>query len=318
LPDRIFFGGGGGASTTSPTGSSSQGGNGGGIVIIVADTLMGNGGNIIANGEKGGSDTGLGGSGGGGAGGSIALYIKSYGSSPMKFSAQGGNGGDNPGNFGDGGGGGGGLLFISSALTGNVADSLEGGKAGNYPASTASDGIIGEKRPNFMAVLNGFLYNSIRSSVTGDQVDSICSNVPPPKITGTAPVGGTMPYTYKWEKSSDAAFTTPIVLTNDADPTNYTPTVTEAATVWFRRIITDSSLPTAMVDTSKAVQIIVQPQILNNLIVADPDTICFGSDPQIIRQGIPDLVVPSATYLKYIWQDSIIGGAWGIAIRPVD
>jgi gliding motility-associated-like protein len=308
LMDRIFFGGGGGASTTSPTGSSSQGGNGGGIVIIVADTIMGNGGNIIANGEKGGSDTGLGGSGGGGAGGSIALYVKSYGSSPVKFSAQGGNGGDNPGTFGEGGGGGGGLLFISTALTGNVTDSLEGGKAGNYPASTASDGIIGEKRLNFMAVLNGFLYNSIRSSVTGDQVDSICSNVLPPKITGTVPVGGTPPYTFKWEKSNDAAFTTPNDLNNNS--TDYTPTVVESATVWFRRIITDSSLPTALKDTSKAVQIIVQPEILNNLIVADPDTICFGSDPKIIKQGIPDLVLPS-TYLRYIWQDSTVGGVWG-------
>jgi gliding motility-associated-like protein len=62
------------------------------------------------------------------------------------------------------------------------------------------------------------------------------------------------------------------------------------------------------------VQIIVQPQIQNNLIVADPDTICFGSDPQIIRQGVPDLVVPSPTSLKYIWQDSTVGGHWGIQL----
>ncbi len=309
LLNRIFLGGGGGASTTSVTGSSSQGGNGGGIVIIVADTITGNGGGIIADGGQGGTDTGLGGSGGGGAGGSIALYIKSYESSPLQFSVRGGNGGDNPGTFGEGGGGGGGLLFISTDLTGNVTNYMDGGKGGNYPSSTAFDGNAGEKRLSFMAVLNGFLYNSIRSSVTGDQVDSVCSNMLPPKITGTQPVGGTPPYTFVWEKSYDKKFTTPIVLTNDADPNNYTPADPEADTLWFRRIISDSSIPTALKDTSKAVEIIVQPQILNNLIVADPDTICSGSDPQIIKQGVPDIFVPTSKYLKFIWQNSSDNGS---------
>jgi gliding motility-associated-like protein len=315
LVDRIFFGGGGGASTRSTSGSSSQGGKGGGIVIIIADTIMSTGstgGNIIADGGKGGSDNGHGGSGGGGAGGSIVLSVKSYGSSPIKFSAQGGNGGDNDLAFGEGGGGGGGLLYISTPLTGNVTDSLEGGHGGNYPVSQASPGESGEVRPNFMANLTGFLYNSIRSSVTGDQVDSICSNVLPPKITGTNPVGGSGTYTYVWEKSYDEAFTSPITLTNDPDPINYTPVDLESSTVWFRRTVIDPITP--LTDISKPVQIIVQPQIQNNVIVADPDTICFGSDPQIIRQGVPDLVVPSTTYLKYIWQDSIVGGHWGIQL----
>ncbi len=68
-------------------------------MIIVADTISGEGGNILADGEDGGNTVGIGGSGGGGAGGSIALYLKSFGSSAFKITASGGKGGDNPGPF---------------------------------------------------------------------------------------------------------------------------------------------------------------------------------------------------------------------------
>jgi hypothetical protein len=274
--DRIYMGGGGGASTTSPTGSSSNGGGGGGIVIIVADAIIGNGGNILADGGNGGNETGIGGSGGAGAGGSIALSLNSYGSSPIKFSLLGGNGGSNPGTFGEGGGGGGGLLYVSTNTPANVTNVFDGGLAGNNTTSTASAGAVGEKKVGFKAVLNGFLFNSISSSVTGNQVDSICSNMLPKVITGTKPVGGTGPYTYLWEKSYNQV--TWIPLANDPDPTNYTPTVIETATVWFRRTITDSSVPAVLVDVSKPVRIVVQPFIKNN-IVGNSDTICFAQNP---------------------------------------
>jgi hypothetical protein len=280
LVNRIYMGGGGGAATTSLTGTSAYGGDGGGIVIIVADAIVGNGGNILANGANGGGETGVGGSGGGGAAGSIALSLNSYGSNPLSFSATGGNGGNNPGTFGEGGGGGGGLVYVSTNITGNVTNLLAGGLAGNNPASSASPGGPGDMRTGFKAVLNGFLFNTISSSVTDNQVDSICSNMLPRKIIGTKPVGGTGPYTYLWEKSLDQLVWQP--LTNDADPTNYTPSTVEntATTVWFRRTITDSS-PTALVDVSKSVQIIVQPFIKNN-IVGNADTICFSQNPQAL------------------------------------
>jgi len=273
--NRIFFGGGGGAST-SLTGLSPSGGNGGGIVIIVSDTIIGRGGKLLANGGDGGTAVLNGGSGGGGGGGSIALSLHSYGSTPLTFSALGGKGGDNPGAFGEGGGGGGGFLYVSTNTTGNITTVLNGGLPGNDPFSSATAGSTGEKREGFKAILNGFLFNSISSSVTGNQIDSVCSNMIPPKFNGTIPVGGTGPYTYKWEKSyNQTAWTT---LVNDPDPTNYTPALIETATVWFRRTITDSSTPTALVDISKPVKIIVQPFIKNN-IVGTSDTICFAQDP---------------------------------------
>jgi hypothetical protein len=315
LSDRIFLGGGGGASTTAPlTGTSAPGGNGGGIVIIVTDTIIGPG-SIRSIGGDGGNATGAAGAGGGGAGGTIALSLNSYGQDSVKFYVSGGKGGDSFGTGGEGGGGGGGLLWISTDVTSKVKTFLKDGwrgapgDPGNNPAGP------GEKIVGFKAILNGFLFNSIRSSVTGNQTDSICSNLKPPKITGTIPVGGTGPYTYLWEKSNDQV--TWIPLTNDADPTDYTPTIIEPSTVYYRRTITDSSIPTAITDISKPVKIIVHPFIQNNVIVANPDTICFHGDPQLLKQGIPDLIVPTTKYLKYVWQDSTVGGVWGTEL-PAD
>ena len=258
---------------------SQPGGNGGGIVIIVTDTIIGNSHKIISNGGNGGLAVTSGGSGGGGAGGSIALSLTSYGSTNLTLSVLGGKGGDNPGNFGEGGGGGGGLVYVPVVPPLNVQVLKDGGNQGNFsnpPSNPALPGDPGDTKPGFAAILNGFLFNSIRSSVTGNQIDSICSNVMPPKLTGTKPVGGTGPYTYLWEKSYDQL--TWIPLTNDPDPTNYTPSVVETATVWFRRTITDSSTPTVLVDISKPVHLIVQPFIKNN-IVGTSDTICFAQDP---------------------------------------
>jgi gliding motility-associated-like protein len=277
LVDRIYLGGGGGAST-SLTGLSQPAGNGGGIIIIVTDTIIGNSGRLISNGGDGGTATANGGAGGGGAGGSIALALNSFGSSPLQLSVSGGKGGDQV-NYGEGGGGGGGLVFVSSVPTASVQISNEGGLQGNSsnpPINQGLPGDPGDTKTTFKAILNGFLFNSIRSSVTGNQEDSICSNMIPPKITGTTPIGGTPGYTFIWEKSYDQAAW--ITLTNDPDPTNYTPTTIETTTVWFRRTITDQSIPTPLVDISKPVQIIVQPFIKNN-IVGTSDTICFAQNP---------------------------------------
>jgi hypothetical protein len=310
LDKGIFFGGGGGSSTTV-SGTAGAGGNGGGIVIIVADTLLGNGGNILSNGANGGNATGSAGSGGGGAAGSIALSLNSYGLTPIRFYLKGGKGGDNSGTSGEGGGGGGGLLYISTNTSSNATYELTGGLPGNDPSSTANPGGDGEKRTEFKAILNGFLFNSIRSSVTGDQVDSICSNVLPPKITGTIPVGGKTPYTYKWEKSYDEAFTTPILLTEDAVSINYSPTVIETSTVWYRRTVTDYSV-TPLVDISKPVKIKVQPFIKGN-IIGTSDTICFAQDPPTMISK--DVLLDGNGIYSFKWEVSVNDITYG---NPAD
>jgi len=262
LEGGIFFGGGGGSSTYFAGSTASPGGHGGGIIIIMCDTLKGNGKIIKADGEWPSIPaSGNAGAGGGGGGGSIALYQQSFSSllptsaSALFIYANGGKGGNTGNSFGEGGGGGGGLILTNNiAFPTNVIWTVTGGAVGNRIGGSTggTSGSDGEALTTYTPTLNGFLFNSVRSSVTGDQVDSIYSNVLPPKITGTKPVGGTLSYTYLWEKSYDKITWTPLI--NDTDPTNYTPSVIETRTVYFRRTITDSSIP-AWIDVSIPVKI---------------------------------------------------------------
>jgi gliding motility-associated-like protein len=310
----IFMGGGGGSSTRLTGSVSTPGGNGGGIVIIVTDQLNGNGNSIIADGKSVSTAKQSAGAGGGGAGGSVIISSNSL--LNVKISVKGGDGGNHLDGFGEGGGGGGGLLWISQAAKPpSLTNMLDGGAAGIDTiliTSTALPGSQGLSKYNFKAQLNGFLFNSIRSSVTGNQVDSVCSNVIPPKITGTVPVGGTpgTGYIYTWEKSYNAGFTSPILLTNDADPTNYTPNAIETVTVYYRRTVTDHSLPSAIIDLSIPVKIIVQPAITANNIGMDT-TICQGQNPVPIG-SIPVNSSPSNGngIYRYKWLQNSINTGW--------
>ena len=128
------------------------------------------------------------GAGGGGAGGSVIISLQSFSdvtTDSLKISVKGGNGGTNPDGFGNGGGGGGGLIWISNAtIPSKVPAKINFGIPGPLNPSEGN----GEIKFSFIPKLNGFLFNSIRSVVTGYQVDSICSNVPFGLITGTSPV----------------------------------------------------------------------------------------------------------------------------------
>jgi hypothetical protein len=274
LSSRIFFGGGGGGAT-SLLGNTGKGGGGGGIVILITDTIIAKGGKIIADGGNGNNGAVNGGAGGGGGGGSIALSVMNYDqSSTLVLSAKGGNGGENVSNFGQGGGGGGGLVYSSLPFTANVTRNLDGGHQGNYPdVNEALAGDVGEELVNFKAVLNGFLFNSIRSSVSGTPKDSVCINQVPPKLVGTTPIGGTAPYSYQWQKRNDHTAWGNIAGANMID---YVPASPESDTVLYRRIVTDSS-PTPFVDISKEVVIFVQPLIEKNVIGSDK-TICYSQN----------------------------------------
>jgi hypothetical protein len=105
----------------------------------------------------------------------------------------------------------------------------------------------------------------------------------PKKIIGTSPVGGSGSYNYVWLKSlTGNAPWTPIA---GATAKDYTPSAPEATTFWVRRYVLDNV--TTLKDTSKAVQIIVQPAIAGNTIANDT-TICFGQDPLKLRHvGTP-------------------------------
>ncbi len=278
----VIMGGGGGASGYI-TGTGSSGGNGGGIVFILTDTIIGNGYSIIADGESVVTvAAGEGGAGGGGAAGAIVISANQYASSDLTLSANGGNGGNTENIFGSGGGGSGGLVYASTdlSLEPTLTISFSGGPKGriNYPPGTplGSDGNDGEDLFDLKMLLNGFLFNSIVSEVTSTLTDSICFGEIPPVIKGTDPVGGTTPYTYRWERSDDNS--TWILYPGSGSTKDLTPDIPETDTVWFRRVVTDVSMPTPISDTSKAVIIMVQPLITGNLIGYDT-IICAGQDP---------------------------------------
>jgi len=328
LDGGILLGSGGGSSTFELLSTATPGGNGGGIIIIVCDTLKGKGRIISANGSTSAiKSSGKAGAGGGGGGGSIALYQQSFSSQPatssLTVSASGGNGGNADNQYGEGGGGGGGLILINNiTIPTNVLRNVTGGAVGTRTGGSlgGSPGLAGGSLTTFTPLLNGFLFNSICSTVTNNHLDSVCSNMIPPKITGTKPVGGTGSYTYIWQKSYESTFASPIALSNDADPRNYTPKPSDAVTptdsVWFRRIVIDAG-PPSITDISKPVKITVHPSIKNN-IVGNPDTICINGNPPLIQQLVPDLILPTTKYHFISWQDSSSSVTWGSTLSTTN
>ena len=286
--NNLFMGSGGGGSTYSGAGISTFGASGGGIIIIICDTLKGNG-NIIA--ADGGSPnvtvTGDAGAGGGGGGGSIALYVHNYAlgqTGAVTLSAIGGKGGNTTNYFGEGGGGGGGVILTNGATPLTVLKLVSRGERGDIGIGTPSGsaGEQGKEVVDFIPALNGFLYNTVFSKVTGNQIDSICSNVSFEIIAGTTPLDGTI----QWQK---AEVLNPVETdyTDIAGATEeyYLPEIL-SQTTWFRRVVTTTSGDFgAVTDESEPVQIIVHPSIKDN-IIGDPDTLCYGQNAKtLISRG---------------------------------
>jgi len=295
LQNRIFAGGGGGASTHAAGSTASAGGNGGGIVIIIADTIDAKSHFIRASGTTALNAISDAGAGGGGAGGSIAVSFQNI-ASQVGIESKGGNGGANPGGFGHGGGGGGGLIWLSSSNMPSAVTSTS--VAGGTPAPSVAEEGTGEIKFNYFPVLNGFLFNSIRSSATNNMADSVCSDTPYGLIIGSQPVGGTPPYTYEWQSSTvseTAGFTTAPGTSNQK---NYTPPGLLSTTTWFRRIVRDAG---AITDISMPVMIEVHPYIKNN-VIGDPQTLCNGQTPQALH---PVQVIQDGNgFYSYKWESS--------------
>jgi len=322
VSDRVIMGSGGGGSGYSGTGTGSGGAAGGGIVFILTDSLVGNGHSIKANGNSVSIvASGDGGAGGGGGAGSVVMSVRTYASSNITLEAKGGTGGNSSESFGTGGGGGGGLVWLKGDGTQPELNiDVDGGSAGmiNYPsgASQGSGGGEGLIRTDLNMLLNGFLFNSIISSVTQTQTDSICNGQVPNMIIGTEPVGGTEPYIFRWERKTDEETIWSLVpgSGNTKDLIVIDP---ETDTVQFRRVVTDSNV-TPVSDTSKAVTVIVQPPIINNLIGYDT-IICAGQDPELLvpQNGVP---LGGNNIYNYLWIDSTGVHDWqhapGTVINP--
>ena len=304
----LYLGGGGGGSRYS-TGTGSDGGNGGGIAIIICDSLFAGADNrIMANGETPSiMASGYAGAGGGGAGGSIAIYAQGFSDNGLSISAKGGNGGNHAGDAGEGGGGGGGYITVNNIpLTNVTLDVSFGEKGTNTGDPIGVDGTNGETATDFKPLLNGFLFNTIWSTVTGTTIDSICSNVVPKRMTGTIPSGsGT--FTYRWEYSP-LNFSDTIAIAG-ATSLSYTPTALLTDTIWIRRVVTDTDATPTVVDESRWILMIVQPKIENNSIAADT-IICYGQTPGTPITSLASIPTFGNGSYAYGWIDSDQASTW--------
>lgn len=303
LNTGVFMGGGGGASVYLTTPTTSAGANGGGIVIIHADTIVGNGRIITASGAEANNNTVTNsGSGGGGAGGSVIISTRYFLSTPV-LSADGGKGGNNVNQNGAGGGGGGGLIWTSGPFAGTAT--VLGGQGGVHSGGDPNkDGLPGLIRSNLILPLNGFLFNEIYVASSQTKLDSICEGMIPPKMTGTRPAGGSGTYTYQWQRSYDN------VLWSDVPglAIDYTPTMTESASLWFRRVVSDGS---GIIDRSLPVRIIVHPRITGNLIGSDT-TLCYNMNPGALYQLNAGPSGGTGIYY-YKWEQSADNVIWNDA-----
>jgi gliding motility-associated-like protein len=320
LGGKILLGSGGGGSTYESAPTASAGGKGGGIIIIMCETLKGKGKIISADGViPGTTASGNAGAGGGGGGGSIALYQQSFStpldSSLLTISAKGGKGGNTSNLYGEGGGGGGGFILTNNpADPGNVTKITTGGAGGTRSnATTGFSGTAGMALTTFAPTLNGFLFNSIKSEVTGNLVDSICSNVPFGTILGTKPVGGVegTGYHFEWQYSTlanplDLDYLPASGVNNLQD---YSPGLL-TVTTWFRRVVTDNGLP-VLIDKSTPIQIIVQQAITGNLIGKDT-TICYNQNPfPLVPLNAGPSNGSSLNYYLYKWIQNTTNTSWG-------
>ena len=304
----LYLGGGGGGSRYS-TGIASDGGNGGGIAIIICDSIFaGTDNRIFADGMTPSVTASVyAGAGGGGAGGSIAIYTQGFSDDGLYISAKGGNGGNHSGDAGEGGGGGGGYITTNDVPLTNVTLDVSFGKKGeNTIFSQAEDGTIGVTVTDFKPLLYGFLFNTIWSTVTENDVDSICSNAVPKMMTGSKP-SGSGPFTYQWEYSP-LDFSDTIAIAG-ATSLSYTPSAPLTDTIWIRRVVTDNGATPTVVDESRWIKMITQPKIENNTIAADT-IICYGQTPGTPITSLASSPTFGNGIYTYGWIDSDNTATW--------
>ena len=153
--------------------------------------------------------------------------------------------------------------------------------------------------------------NLVAGTIAANQ--SICYNTVPALLTGTAPTGGNMPYTYQWQSSPDN-----ITFTNITGATalTYQPG-TLTATTWYRlNQISASGCGTV---TTNTVTITVYPNLIAGTIAAN-QSICYNTTPALLTGTAP---TGGNTPYTYQWQSSPdnitftdITGATALTFQP--
>ena len=179
----------------------------------------------------------------------------------------------------------------------------------HYRLNQTSAGACGTMSTNVVTIM---VYpDFVAGSVSSDQ--SICFNTVPLQLTGITPTGGTTPYTYQWQSSSDGITFTDIT---GATGINYQPgTLTQ--TSWYR--LKQTSTGNCGTEMTNPVTITVYPAFQAGSISAD-QSICYNTMPSQLTG-----IAPSGGNIPYIYQwesstDNVtftpIAGATGINYQP--
>jgi gliding motility-associated-like protein/uncharacterized repeat protein (TIGR01451 family) len=157
--------------------------------------------------------------------------------------------------------------------------------SGTCPAASSTNAItITSVTPGTIAGRQFICYNSIPNSLT----------------SSSAPSGGTPPYKYQWQSSSDSITYTDIP--GETFTTYSPPALT--ATTWYRRNVTGTTCGTL---NSLAVKITVFQPLTPGSIGADQQ-ICSNTAPDTLRNVL--LPTGGSNAYKYIWQYSLNNVSW--------
>ncbi len=137
--------------------------------------------------------------------------------------------------------------------------------------------------------------------------DTVCEDIPPGALSPAGVItGGDGIYHYDWEKSTDESDWS---ITGATDTLALYAVPPLSLTTWFRRIVSSG----ACIDTSANSKYLVHPKINNNL-VADNDTVCYGEQPSALVQDAPAVSggLGPGTY-AYLWQSRMNSSPWTAA-----
>lgn len=133
-----------------------------------------------------------------------------------------------------------------------------------------------------------------------NQKQDLCYNSGASQITATAATGGTGPYAYQWQVSTDSTTWTSI---NGATSLTYTPSGTFTSSRFYRILSTDLGLPACgttlagAADVKLLVRAPLTPPVLANV------TICQGASTTLT----PSLALGGRNNFTYQWQQSANG-----------
>jgi len=148
----------------------------------------------------------------------------------------------------------------------------------------------------------------IQQPITGNSIlaeQVICAGQAPNPLSGSSPANGNGDYKYQWQSSPDGSnFQDILVSSSDINRNGkgkdfQPPVLNTPAPIWYQRLVTAGVCATSV---SNVIRIIVNPAIENNVITSSPETICEGSEPNLITAGA--LKGGNNNY-EYRWESSL-------------